>query len=145
MKRVLYILLLASCLTSCSVKIPYLRSVEFVDYASLSQEYGLFLSESNSVSFDYETIGSVSVTEKSGHKMGTYSKKYNDDIYDTSGNKKIKMGDYIPATSGSALRLACEQAVLRGGNGIVNIKIVYIPATKTSMPGYHVSGMIIKK
>ena len=67
--------------------------VSFVDYSSYNDD-GIFLTESNSVSFKYEPIGSVNVILYSGY---TVEKKK-----ELSGAKKEKGDDvYFSPTAGA--------------------------------------------
>lgn len=55
---ILTALIAALAMTSCSlsVKIPYRYSMNYIDYNTVSQQYGVFITESNSVGFDYQPI-----------------------------------------------------------------------------------------
>lgn len=61
-------------LASCAPKISYTKSVGFVDY-SVYQNKGIFLTESNSVNFEYDAIGSVTAVIYSGDAVLTQKKE----------------------------------------------------------------------
>lgn len=121
--------------------------ISFVDYSHYTSN-GMFLTESNSVNFSYEPIGSINVLLYPGY---TVERKQ-----EVSGAKKEKGDDvyYSPnpvatrfkgSTIQEALRLVVEQAKDRGANAIINLKCEYVPGYKYTPPGWHVSGMAIKK
>lgn len=69
MKKVLLFVFAIGLLTSCATSAisypePYGFST-FLDYSPLTNK-GIYVTESNSVSFDYKILGSVSATEVSG-------------------------------------------------------------------------------
>lgn len=67
MKKVVFLILtiwlFAACVTP-KMPEPYGFS-SFLDYSQLTSR-GIYVTESNSVSFDYKTLGSVSITEVGG-------------------------------------------------------------------------------
>lgn len=139
MKKILIILSIwffASCAT-------YSPVVNFLDYSAYTQE-GIFLTESNSVSFRYEPVGSISVLLYSGYAISRQSmKKENkpeDDIY---YNSPIS-SNYQNATIQEALRLTVEKAKSQGADAVINLKYQYIQAFKNVPSGWYVSGMAVK-
>lgn len=132
-------------LTSC---VTYTPLVSFVDYSSYNSE-GIFLTESNSVSFKYEPVGSVNVILYSGFAneakkapMIEDKKEKGDDVYYSTNNGRLK---YKDATIQEALRLAVENARNKGANAIINIRYEYVPAFKNNPDGWHMSGMAVKR
>ena len=123
---------------SC-VSIPYEKNLMYIDYASISKTYDLFLTEANSVNFEYEPIGSVEVTELSGVVTSDYIVEHADDIYGNS----MKKGHKVHASPESAVSSAAKLAKEKGGNGIINLKIQYVFINNKS--GYSISGMVIKR
>lgn len=153
MKKILSLLAVLALLVSCkSTGGPILHSVaNYVDFEKMSEKYGVFLTVSNSVSFPYETLGNISVVEYSGYEQISKVKiadddmyKSNDDIY-SSNRVKVKRGKWVYASPEDVLDQVCEEAVRRGGDGIINIKIDYFPASGVQTAGYHISGMVIKR
>jgi len=124
-----------------------------IDY-SFFNEKNFFISESNSVSFSYNPIGSISTVVYSGKIPNKQErgekvlvKKSNDDIYpDVYDNKNVVWKD---ATINDALNEIYKQAISIGANGIINLKIEYIPGAMINNvyrgPGIIVSGMAIEK
>jgi len=146
-------LLAASLITSCSVipKHPYVQESSILDYTAYTSK-GFFISESNSVSFNYKAIGSVSAKVESGYIITGVKEKPvpNDDIYKGNGRttSKIKYGDYKRANQNDALKEICDRAMEEGGNGIINLNIEPIISTTqhgTGVTGYFITGMAIRK
>lgn len=142
-------------LSSCSVSLPTPKSTVFViDYSALTQK-GIFVTESNSVSFDYEAIGSVVAEETDGwvkqsllkDKEKQPRKVYQDEYYDDSQYSSRGKNVFIPADLNAALQNLGEQLIEIGANGIINLKIEYVkvPYVKSSLNSIIVSGMAIKK
>jgi uncharacterized protein YbjQ (UPF0145 family) len=144
MKKLVLIILVLT-LASCATYSPL---VSFVDYSSYNND-GIFLTESNSVSFKYEPVGSINVLLYSGFANDVKKapviedkKGKGDDIYYSANNGRLK---YKDATIQEALRLAVENARNKGANAIINIRYEYIPAFKNNPDGWHMSGMAIKR
>ncbi|MBM6866841.1 hypothetical protein H6A66_17045 [Bacteroides caecigallinarum] len=118
-------------MTSCSlsVKIPYRYSMSYIDYNTVSQQYGVFITESNSVGFDYQPIGSISLMERSGNEVKSSESEAKDGVYSKSLITTVKYGDWIDASIDELLKIACQKAIEQGGNGIINMKIEYLPST----------------
>lgn len=71
MKKALLLFFCAIILSSCAIYLPAPKSIiGMVDYSGLINR-GIFVTESNSVSFEYEPVGSIYVEEVGGwiHKM----------------------------------------------------------------------------
>ncbi len=145
-------LLAASLITSCSVvKRPYIQESAILDYTTYTSK-GFFISESNSVSFNYKAIGSVSAKVESGYVIKGVKEKAvpSDDIYkgNVSTTSKVKYGGFKMANQNDALKEICERAMEEGGNGIINLNIEPIISTNqygTSVTGYFITGMAIRK
>lgn len=136
-------------MTACSVKIPYRYSMSYIDYNTVSQQYGVFITESNSVGFDYQPIGSISLMERSGNEVKNGKSEASDGVYGNSLITTVKYGDWIDASIDELLKIACQKAIEQGGNGIINLKVEYLPSTVVNKvvyaEGYRVTGMIIKR
>jgi hypothetical protein len=136
--------ILTFSLTSCISITPV---VSFVDYSQYSAN-GMFLTESNSVNFLYEPVGSINVLLYSGYTVDNkqeaseVKKEKGDDIYYSPNPVATR---FKGSTIQEALRLVVEQAKDRGANAIINLKCEYVPGYKYTPPGWHVSGMAIKK
>lgn len=121
----------------------------FLDYSKYA-ESGFFITESNTVPFDYVSIGSLSVLEKSGTIKGSVqetvvkglkaeTKTFEvDDLYAES-KKEVKDVNWIYASDESVLEAFVQRAKSLGANGVVNLKF------KHGLDEVEVSGMIIKR
>lgn len=132
---------MASCMTS-----HFTNKVYYTDYSNLSKQ-GFFVTESNSVSFDYEPIGSMVLQQESGQtkvKVEKEKKKVTgyDDIYGEERPQKQPKtkSNYKWATAQGAMADFAAEAKQRGANGVIGLKITYGPEYSVI-----VSGMIIKK
>ncbi len=151
MKKFLFTAICAFLLTSCAVKYPYKRYSSTIDFSDATRA-GFFLTESNSVSFPYEPIGSVSAVVESGFEViGQNKEQTKDDIYSYSELAKLKFGKYKFAEPEDAISELISAAQKLGANGIINLNLRYTGAIYDkngniiSPSSYVVSGMAIKK
>nr|DAX16076.1 MAG TPA: Selenium binding protein, Selenium-Binding Protein [Caudoviricetes sp.] len=153
MKKILALLLLSLSLISCSTYLPAPRSyIGFVDYAPFTEK-GIFITESNSVSFNYEPIGSILVEETGGWgyknpKIGNNKGSHNDDYLAPvfrSMAKKI----YYPEKLQTAFDNLAIKLKELNANGIINLKISYYKEvdskSKLLVGKIIVTGMAIKR
>lgn len=112
---------LVSCVTLPPPPTPYAFAGIF-DYSPLTSK-GVFVTESNSVSFDYETIGSLYAISDGGWINKTYVEPSLDALY----NEVLK-------------QLAAYNA-----NGIVNLKINVSGRIADRTKRYSLEGMAIRK
>lgn len=149
MKKVsiVLMLLLTLCFTSCVSLLPKPHSYSScIDYGYLSQQ-GVFITESNSVSFDYQPLGSLYVECTGGwdKKRAKLENSEMEDIY----MEDAKNNSYVPATIEEAFDLALAELDRLKGNGIINFKIStvteYLPSYKISVNKIILTGMCIKK
>lgn len=151
MKKVLLFVFAIGLLTSCATSAisypePYGFST-FLDYSPLTNK-GIYVTESNSVSFDYKILGSVSATEVSGWvkkekelKVANKNKKNNvDDMYadverNQSNGKYMRMSPSLDA----AMERMANTLKEVDTNGIINLKIQWEPDRII------ISGMAIRK
>ena len=140
-------IVLGLMLTSCSPKILYSEAVGFVDYSTY-QDQGMFLTESNSVNFEYDAIGSVTVVVYSGNTVVSPTSRVEaNDIYGDETTIQSKM-KWKSASPEDALNAAVKQVSNKGGNGLINIKITpttEIGTSRTSRSGFLVTEMAIKR
>lgn len=146
MKKLIAVMVLVLSMASC--KIPFKQEAYFLDY----QKIGLgkvLLTESNSVSFDYESIGSLYVVEESGFEKERKVKKHNDDYYDNLGFRSdspeysYSSKGYRKASVESALRRAVGEAMESGGDAIINLKYKY--EYNKQRDCWIVTGMIVRR
>ncbi len=149
MRKILFFfftsLLLFSCATS---KPPYSRFSNTVDFSDFTRK-GFFITESNSVSFDYDPLGSVTAVVQGGYEvLNQETIKSSDEVYGT--NAKVRYGSFIPASVEDALDELYNSALELGANGIINFKLTYYPSKYEGIvlitpSSYVISGMAIKR
>ncbi len=127
MNKIIYSFWLILVLNSCAtLPIPESR-VGVIDYMPLIKA-GVFVTESNSVNFDYTAIGSIIATEKGGWINGN-----------------LKRPD-----AQNALKNIIKELERMGANGIINLNIISSvemsddPLYKAFIPVITVKGMAIK-
>lgn len=141
MKKILALCVFAALMmSSCAPSIsPFKQSAGYIDYSVFP---GMFLTESNSVSFEYQPIASLYASEVTGAYKVEKKRIRTDEIY---GSDYVEYDGKIRfANPQSALKFAVEKAEALGGNGIINLKIepyVY----SDGRDAYFVSGMVIKR
>ncbi len=119
--------------SSCTVK-KYSISSNLLDYSEFTSN-NFFITESNSVSFDYESIGSISVYCESGH--------YRDPRVTGIVEGPGKWRKAIPK---DLLNEAYNKALSKNADGLINMKITYIPQVKNvPFDSYLLTGMLIKR
>lgn len=139
-----FILGLSSCLS-----VPFPKPKHFVaviDYTELTSK-GFFVTESNSVSFPYQPVGSILVEEIGGWRTKrnlASGIEYNDLYVETTGD-----GRYLdPNTKIAMIRIGDELKKI-GATGIINLKMSRV-RERDVISGFMVekiiiSGMAIKK
>lgn len=148
----MFLAVMAMFLFSCSLlKSPYVKSSYSIDYSEYTKK-GFLLTESNSVSFSYEPIASITSLSKAGYEI--LRTKKNTELstnYELVTVSKNVYGKFKNANINDALDEIYTKAISLGANGIINLKITYIPVeynTKgeiIAIETYIVSGMAIKK
>ena len=140
MKKVLLSILFVGLLTSCvtpKLPEPYGTST-ILDYSPLTSK-GFYVTESNSVSFDYQAIASVSATEVAGW----VKKDKKQVISDGTLRKNVKpsSGKYIRVSPDINAAMDRMVEILRtvGANGIINLNIQWESSRII------ISGMAIRK
>lgn len=147
MKKSLFLIgIMAAFLTSCAPKMQYVASSTYINYQAYAEQ-GMYITESNSVSFDYTPLGSVSAIVFPGYVKATRPSQYK--YEDLNGNQQLTedYNKWQPADVSDAIALAVEKAKQQGGNGIINFKVQPTSETdgKTIRHGYLVTGMVIRK
>jgi len=144
MKKLIYASLIGVVLSSCTiVRVPSVQVSSALDY----QKSGIFLTESNSVSFNYEPVASLSALQISGYATSDkVNKTFTEDVYGTSfTGPQRTTNKFIQASREDVLNELCKKAIEKGANGIINLSIKYIPRTTDTYSGYEATGMAIKK
>lgn len=147
MKYITSIITLCAILALSSCKVHQLRhETYYLDYQEAGQGK-VFLTESNSVSFDYEPLGSILVKEISGvsKKLVAVSNKERrpDDLYGPGPASKT-VEEYTFATGQRAINYAVQQAIELGADGIINLRVEAVNPPKEPFT-IVVTGMAIKR
>nr|DAW09132.1 MAG TPA: Selenium binding protein, Selenium-Binding Protein [Caudoviricetes sp.] len=149
MKKLVFLILVVGLFAACvtpKLPEPYGFS-SLLDYSPLTDK-GIFVTESNSVSFDYEALGSVSATEVGGWvKKGKEpkatresNKSRNDDMYvDIDRNQYTGKYVYVAPSLDMAMERMVNTLKVVGANGIINLKV------QVESDRIIISGMAIKK
>lgn len=149
MKKVILLIFAIGLFTSCvtpQLSEPYGFS-SFLDYSPLTEK-GIYVTESNSVSFDYKTIGSISVTEVHGWvKKGKEKKKSKKTVYGRDDDMYVRQERNQNAGKNVYVAPSLEVAMDRmantlnevGANGIINLKV------RSEADRIIISGMAIHK
>ncbi len=148
MKPLLKILLAVIALAGFSAcHSPLSHITYYLDYKEASQGK-LFISEANSVSFEYEPLGSILVEEVPGTVNiivpvpEKTNQKDDDGLYSANPTKTITT--YSDATAQSALNYAAVRAIEMGGDGLINLRMSsYVDRYKRKV--VQVTGMVIKR
>ena len=142
MKRILFVLTAIVLICSGCQTYPYIQKIHYLDY-SFFKERNFFVTETNTVSFPYESLGSITVVVRSGKVYKQSDAESYKPIYQRSG-------DFKYATIADIYNLVYDLAKEKGGNGILGFKIEYLLPDKfsgknKSNDGYMITGMAIKK
>lgn len=127
MKKILFYIIIAFTISSCVTLPAPKSSVGIIDYTPLIKE-GIFVTESNSVNFDYTAIGSIIATEKGGWTNGSVKRP----------------------TADAALKNIIKELNRLGANGIINLMVTSSVEmsedmmTKVFIPVVTIKGMAIK-
>ena len=153
MKKTLTFILLC-CLCSCvtTYKWPYVQESSIVDYSQYAKK-GFFITQANSVNFEYMPIGSLSAKVEGGYEVLNVDavKIAGDDIYSRVPETKVnvKYGKYIKATPELAIDELYRKAKENGANGVIGLEInpitTYSQQYGNVVTGYFITGMAIKK
>lgn len=147
MRKILLLMLMAIGLASCStVSVPQFTTTTFVDYSEFTKQ-GIFVTESNSVNFDYKPLGSV-VSFTQGAWSGLSSKKIDadeafkdiaDKVKNAGGNGLINFRFNVTST-GSASVMTASGMAIRTDEPIITPEaapIVAQPKTDIHVDGVH--------
>lgn len=152
MKKLYFILAIAmiAAITSCT-SVKFGHTTSYLDYSRFSDQ-GFFVTEANTVPFDYTPVGSMSVTEYSGmddskefrqtRENLKEGKKFDDGIYDSKTPKN--KSKWHTANVNSALDAIVERARIAGGNGLMDMQITPVFNKNGTVAAITVSGMIIR-
>lgn len=148
MKKILVFLAAALFLSSCVTHKPaYTRFTEGVDFSEYTRR-GFFITESNSVSFNYDPVGSLTSVVRGGYETLGTDTHTSDEVYGTYTN--VRYGGFISASVDDALDELYNSARELGADGIINFRLTYHPPEYEKNvlvvhSSYVVSGMAIKR
>jgi hypothetical protein len=131
MKQITFIAFLAILLHSCTTTIPPYSGSIFFDYSPLTS-VGIFVTESNSVNFDYTSLGSIVVMARGGGKVTYY------------GPSSSSVGNFNPMDFSEVAEYLKYELLKKSANGIINLKVIYLPGDNTQGAGYTITGMAIR-
>ena len=149
MKKLMLLLLVPIVLGACALRKPVLMSATLIDYSKFTNQ-GFFFTESNSVSFEYKPVGSVSALFYSGYELkpGQTMISNGDDVYSGGGLVKTT-SKFIPATQQGVVDQLFTEAKKVGANAIINLKTKqdfhYVEKVGYIFDGYSGSGMAVIK
>lgn len=139
-------------LSCATVTVKSLDIVGVLDYSPLTSK-GIFVTESNSVGFEYNAIGSIYIELRNGavtKPKDTF--KDSDILYSTKADRNKPPVPEAPKSAknvnysidDAVNRLAYELQRLEA-NGIINLKIQRVEETAFLGRGYVITGMAIRK
>ena len=105
--------------------------------------YDVFLTESPSVSLEYDAVGSIVVSEYSGTVTSEQIKEQYDELYGKV-TTKVKKGEWIEVNPQSMILSVAKAVKELGGDGLINMEIEPI-TNGLSVVGYRITGMVIKR
>ena len=148
MKKLLLLIIPVLMLTGCYAKYEAVKNAYILDYTEFTSK-GFFITESNSVNFEYDALGSAAGVSYDGYEVIYKKDQMSDDTYTRLTDIKVKYGKFIASKPIDALRELCIKVIEEGGNGVINVKIEStsrnIPGTSNSTYGYIATGMAIRK
>lgn len=132
MKKLILLIFAIGLFTSCvTTKLPEPYGFSsFLDYSPLT-ERGIYVTESNSVSFDYQTIGSVAATEVGGwvkkkevKEEKKTTKGREDDMYaGVDRNRNAGKNVHVSPSLNAAMERMVTTLKDVGANGVINLKV----------------------
>ena len=136
------------CISSVSCAPKFSSKVYYTDYQRYS-DAGFFITESNTVSFDYVPVGSVVVRQTAGVMSDTEiisqnvpEKRGYDELYGELEKKRYSNSWILPSDY-TALDAVYKVAKEQNADGIINLKITMPVANNASI--IELSGMLIKR
>lgn len=155
MRRLIIAIFVVAFLAGCGVTKFGVYSVTAIDYDRYTKQ-GFFITESNSVSFEYEPVSSISALVTDGYvdtelvekndRVTTTRRPHNDNVYGTGGSSVSKKNMvYVEGTPDLVTDILVEEAIKMGANGIINFKYTPVNNHEGILAGYTASGMAIKR
>ncbi len=148
MKFLKLITLSVLCISSVSCTPKFSSKVYYTDYQRYS-DAGFFITESNTVSFDYVPVGSVVVRQTAGVMSDTEiisqnvpEKRGYDELYGELEKKRYSNSWILPSDY-TALDAVYKVAKEQNADGIINLKITMPVVNNADI--IELSGMLIKR
>lgn len=136
------------CISSVSCTPKFSSKVYYTDYQRYS-DAGFFITESNTVSFDYVPVGSVVVRQTAGVMSDTEiisqnvpEKRGYDELYGELEKKRHSNSWKLPSDY-TALDAVYKVAKEQNADGIINLKITMPEVNNAYI--IELSGMLIKR
>ncbi len=136
------------CISSVSCTPKFSSKVYYTDYQRYS-DAGFFITESNTVSFDYVPVGSVVVRQTAGIMSDTEiisqnvpEKRGYDELYGELEKKRHSNSWKLPSDY-TALDAVYKVAKEQNADGIINLKITMPEVNNADI--IELSGMLIKR
>lgn len=136
------------CISSVSCTPKFSSKVYYTDYQRYS-DAGFFITESNTVSFDYVPVGSVVVRQTAGVMSDTEiisqnvpEKRGYDELYGELEKKRHSNSWKLPSDY-TALDAVYKVAKEQNADGIINLKITMPEVNNADI--IELSGMLIKR
>lgn len=139
MKKVLLSLMFLAVMSSCST-VKYKTYSSMVDFRPY-MEKGFFITQSNSVSFDYEPIGCIQAVAVSGQDKNKSVDKQKKDY----GDGLLTQGRFHEVSINDAIEELYNQCLKNNANGVLDLKMDIIVNQAGIVEKAIVTGMAIKK
>lgn len=138
MKKTLAFLTLIIIATSCITTSKYTVYTGMVDFKKYNDK-GFFITQSNSVSFNYEPIGYIATIVYSGMDENKHSTQKKTSLAGPN------MGKFHTASNEDAFNELYEKCLEEGANGIINVDFSTAKDQQGNIVSVQVSGMAIKR
>ena len=139
--------LMALVLPSCTPK--FSTAFYYTDFSQYLEK-GFFITESNTVPFNYDPVGSLYIRQKAGKMVEVKVEAQNvkeevdfTEIYGFWKKKEKKTSAVVKPSEASALDAAFDFAKEHNADGIINISFDYF--TENGSRGVILRGMLIKR
>ena len=137
MTKTLAFLFLIAIATSC-VMPKYTVYTSMLDFKKYDEK-GFFITQSNSVSFDYEPVGITTVAVYSGMDKNKITDQKKTSLAGPN------MGKYHIASNEDAFEALYNRCLEEGANGIINVEFSATKDKDGNIISVQASGMAIKK
>ena len=139
MRKIFFSITIIALLSSCKASFyQYYYVVDFKSY----HEQGFFITESNSVNFEYNPVGSVSVL--AGGFVESIPRKNKEEYGNSPKYELSKGGGKFLLTTDGAMSIFVDKCKELNADGVINFVIVTM-IDKNDIPSHRLSGMAIKR